>query len=167
MNSKLACALLVAMLLTTAGRASDANPPAASAPAAEGSWPNVKYTEVKAYAWPVGDREPETLISNDFSLQPGGMNKDGAVLSKEQTAKLIAAVTGKHERVIPAKCYEPHNLFVFYDGTKPVAYLELCFTCSGKRAQPEGVAENIDYKALKAIFEELKLPTGKDEPKKE
>ena len=123
-------------------------------------WPGVPFTEVRAYAWPA-DTETEAVILPDKSLMPGVLNKDGALLTREQVKHLRAAVTGKHAAHPVAACYVPHNAFVFYDaGKNPVAFVEVCFTCLGYRAEPKATAENFDLLALAAIFSEHRLPMG-------
>ena len=58
-------------------------------------------------------------------------------------------------------CYTPHNAFVFFDAKKkPVAFVEICFTCLMYRAEPAGAAQNWDLLALARIFSAHRLPMG-------
>ncbi|HEX4630311.1 MAG TPA: hypothetical protein VH188_05045 [Chthoniobacterales bacterium] len=98
---------------------------------------------------------------------PQVINKEGALLTADQVHMLRLAVSRQPPTVnglqkIPVlNCYNPHNAFVFYDAAqRPVAYLELCFSCLGNRAQPSIPSPFPNYLSLAAIFEELKLPMG-------
>jgi len=128
--------------------------------AGEAAWPGVKFSEVRAYAWP-DDKSTEAVILNEMALKDGVLNPDGAVLTPNQVKKLISAVTGKRPGYPVASCHIPHNAFVFYDATKkPVAFVEICFGCSNHRILPEGAARNLDLIAIAAIFDAHKLPMG-------
>ena len=128
--------------------------------AGEADWPHVKFSEVRAYAWP---NEPDTkaVILEGMALKSDVLNPEGAILSAEQARTLIRAITGEHRDYPGAMCYVPHNAFVFYDAANtPVAFVELCFGCSGHRTSPAGAAGSIDLVALAAIFDAHKLPMG-------
>jgi len=125
-------------------------------------WPGIPFATVRAYAWP-GDDEPEAVILEGMHLAPGVLNKEGALLSAKQVGRVRDAVTGKHPSHPSAACYVPHNALVLYNaGGKPVAFVEICFTCLGYRAQPKtpDAAKNFDLLALAALFSELHLPMG-------
>jgi len=128
-------------------------------------WPGVKFAEVRAYAWKTGADGPppeENLIREDMTLVDGVINKDGGVLTAEQVKRLLAAVTGEHEKHPVAECYTPHNAFLFYNAEKkPVAYVEICFDCLSTRKSQQKAPEWVDLPALAKLFEELKLPIGK------
>ncbi len=128
---------------------------------ADEPWPGVKFSEVRAYAWP-DDKETEAVILPGTTLKPGVLNKDGAPLTPAQVSRLRSAVTGKQRSDGGAAgCYIPHNAFVFYDADKkPVAFVEVCFMCLGHRAQPKAPGEPIDFLELASIFDELKIPMG-------
>ncbi|GEP44919.1 hypothetical protein BGE01nite_42100 [Brevifollis gellanilyticus] len=131
-----------------------------SAFAGDAAWPGVKFSEIRAYAWP-DDKSTEAVILDGMALKEGCINPDGAVLTPEQTTALIAAVTGKHPDYPVAACHIPHNAFVFYDaGKKPVAFVEICFGCSNHRITADGSAENLDLVAIAKIFDAHKLPMG-------
>jgi hypothetical protein len=124
-------------------------------------WPGRAFAEVRAFAWP-DDHTTEAVIRLGGRLKPGVLNPEGALLSAEQVKRLQIAVVGQHKGSPSALCYYPHNAFVFYDAAKrPVAFVEVCFTCGGFRAAPRGAAQIIDEAALAALFGELKLPMGK------
>jgi hypothetical protein len=124
-------------------------------------WPAVPFTEVRAYAWPA-DKNSSAVILDDMKLMAGVINKEGALLTENQTKQLIAAVTGKHPEYPVARCHTPHNAFVFYDAAKrPVAYVEICFDCFNHRISPAGSSKHIDLTAQASIFEAHKLPMGK------
>lgn len=128
---------------------------------AEEEWPNVKFTEVRAYAWPDdGKHKQEKLILDDMSLKAGVINEKGAVLSAEQVQTLLAAVRGVHPEFAMAACYIPHNAFIFYNDKKPVAFIEICFDCRGYRFNPYRVPKFYDLNAMAKLFEALKLPIG-------
>jgi hypothetical protein len=128
--------------------------------AGDTAWPAVKFSEVRAYAWP-DDKSTEAVILKGMILKDGAINPGGAVLTPEQTKTLVAAVTGKRPGYPVAMCHIPHNAFVFYDeAKKPVAFVEICFGCSNHRIAPKGAAENIDLVALASIFDAHKLPMG-------
>ena len=96
-----------------------------------------------------------------MTLKPGVINQDGAVLTLGQVRQLRAAITGSHPSYPVAGCFLPHNAFVFYDAAKkPVAYVEVCFSCRGIRAEPKGAKVWVDHIALATIFDAHKLPMG-------
>lgn len=132
--------------------------PAASLFAAD-SWPSVPFTTVRAYSWPEGTNGG---IVPGMKLAPGVINKKGTLLTADQVHRLQVAASHRQRKVDIFQCYNPHNAFVFYNAAKkPVAYLELCFSCLGNRAQPPIPPSSIpNYLSLVAIFEELKLPMG-------
>ena len=132
--------------------------PAASLFAAD-SWPAVSFTTVRAYSWPEGTNGG---IVQGMKLAPKVINKKGTLLNADQVHRLQVAVAHSPRKIDFFECYNPHNAFVFYNAAKkPVAYLELCFSCLGNRAQPPIPPPSIpNYLSLAAIFEELKLPMG-------
>lgn len=128
--------------------------------AGDAAWPAVKFSEVRAYAWP-DDKSTMAVILEGMTLKDGVINPNGAVLTPEQTKTLVGAVTGKRPEYPVAMCHIPHNAFVFYDAAKkPVAFVEICFGCSNHRISPKGAAENLDLVALATIFDAHKLPMG-------
>lgn len=131
---------------------------------ADTTWPGVKYTEVRAYAWDVhrkGSGSLDGVIRDDMTFEAGVLNKDGAKLSPEQVKRLLAAVTGEHDPHPTPGCYNPHNAFVFYNADKkPVAFVEICFDCLIYRISPDDPVPGIDLLSLAVIFTEHKLPVG-------
>jgi hypothetical protein len=138
----------------------------ASRVVASDSWPSVSFATVRAYAWRE-DQGGLSLIRPGMKLAPGVINREGALLNGDQTHRLRVAVSreppsrGGIQKIPVFNCYWPHNAFVFYNAAKrPVAYLELCFSCLGNRAQPPIPSPFPNYLSLATIFEELKLPMG-------
>jgi hypothetical protein len=104
-------------------------------------WPGIKFTEVRAYAWPIKAVKSVDVILPGMKLRPDVINKEGTVLTPQEVKQLLAAVTGKHRNYAVAMCHIPHNAFVFYDAARePVAFVEICFGCSNHRIEPEGAA---------------------------
>jgi hypothetical protein len=129
--------------------------------AAAEPWPGVKFAEVRAYAWPA-DKPAFAVILEGMELAEGVINKDGAVLTAEQTKQVISAVTGDRPAYPVAACHTPHNAFVFYDvDKKPVAFVEICFKCNSRRMSPKGNTRYVDLVALASGFEAHQLPIGK------
>jgi hypothetical protein len=128
---------------------------------ASDSWPPVPFTTVRAYAWPGNLGNPAGILPG-MKLAPRCINKEGTLLTADQVHRLQVAASHRQRKVDIFQCYNPHNAFVFYNAAnKPVAYLELCFSCLGNRAQPPIPPSNVpNYLSLAAIFEELKLPMG-------
>lgn len=123
-------------------------------------WPGVPFSEVRAYAWPA-DTEVEAVILPDKSLLAGVLNENGVLLTSQEVQRLRNAVTGQHADHPIMACYTPHNAFVFFDAKKkPVAFVEICFTCLMYRAEPGGVTQNFDLLALAKIFSAHRLPMG-------
>jgi len=126
----------------------------------EPAWPGVKFSEVRAFAWP-DDKVTEAVILEGMTLKDGSLNPEGAILTPAQTKALITAVTGEHAEYPAAMCHIPHNAFVFYDSSKnPVAFVEICFGCSTHRIMPKGAAMQLELIALATIFNSHRLPIG-------
>ena len=123
-------------------------------------WPAIKFTEVHAYAWP-DDDNGESIILNDMSLRPGVLNPAGALLTADQVKILTRAMTEGTQAELRMGCLVPHNALVYYDENKrPVAFVEICFSCFNDRTFPGGTAEAIDLLAIASIFDAHKLPMG-------
>jgi hypothetical protein len=102
-----------------------------------------------------------------MKLVPGVINKENALLTPDQVRRLrVAAAHGPPavnglQKMTVFNCYTPHNAFVFFSATnKPVAYLEICFSCLGNTAQPPVPSVSPNYLSWATIFEDLKLPMG-------
>jgi hypothetical protein len=132
--------------------------PAAGVLAAD-SWPGVPFTTVRAYSWP---ESANGGIVPGMKPAPKVINKKGTLLTADQVHRLQVAASHRQREVDIYQCYNPHNAFVFYNAAdKPVAYLELCFSCLGNRAQPPIPPSCVpNYFSLATLFEELKLPMG-------
>jgi hypothetical protein len=82
-------------------------------------------------------------------------------LTPLQVQRLIGAVTGEHPDYPTAACFNPHHAFVFYDkSSKPRAWVDICFQCSGIRSRPFGMTENADFPSLGELCDELHLPSS-------
>lgn len=141
-------ALFLSCALALAARAAD--------------WPGVPFTEVRAYAWSLELNEEEVILPG-MKVRPGALKNSGALLSADQTARLLAAQKRKVMDRPKAACYVPHDAFVFYNAEhQPVAFMEICFDCLGDRSGPALQADgDPDFIALAKIFSELKLPFGR------
>jgi hypothetical protein len=129
---------------------------------AENSWPAVPFTTVRAYSWAAEAANDDGAIRPGMKLAPRAINKKGTLLTVDQVHRLQETVSKPNPRADLSVCYNPHNAFVFYNAAgKPVAYLELCFSCIGNRSQPPIPNNSPNYLSLAAIFEELKLPMGR------
>lgn len=87
-----------------------------------------------------------------------------ARLTPEQAKGVIATASADVPRLPPMECYQPHHVFVFYSKTeKPVACLEVCFTCNAAKLRPSADPADVklyryDQNALAKMVAELKLP---------
>jgi len=143
-------ALLVAILLALVGPRSVVTAT---------NWPDKPYVEVRAYAYN-RDGDPDRAIVNNGQLDHSVINKHGVLLAREQTGRLVAAITGdRPEPHFSTACFNPRHAFVFYDAAKkPVATVELCFECHNAEARPfhKGQVYNVD--ALEKLARDLNLP---------
>jgi hypothetical protein len=129
----------------------------ASASAAK--WPGVAYSEVRGYAYNAYDRGRIRDLVENGKLGPTVVNKTGVRLTARQIDRLIIEVSNSRSGPVDLKtCWSPHHGFVFYDAKgKAVAWVEICFRCGNILASPP--AQGIhDFKALRRLCEELKLP---------
>ena len=125
---------------------------------AAADWPGVPFAEVRAYTY--NKKDDDRNIVTKGTLSPTVLNKQGVVLTAEQTRALVAAVTGK--RPAPqwaAACFNPHHAFVFYDAAqKPVGWVEVCFECGNAAAEPAQRGQVYDVAALEKLATDLRLP---------
>jgi hypothetical protein len=125
---------------------------------AASSSPHASYIQVRAYAYNREGDIDRPILKNgqlDFSV----VDKRSVVLTAQQSARLIAAVTGKRPVRPEAMCFNPRHAFVFYDAAmKPVAWVELCFQCHNAEAEPQQKEQVYDVAALEKLARELKLP---------
>lgn len=127
------------------------------------SWPEVAYDEVRAFAWNPAKTKGK-LIGPEMSLAPGVIDPKGVQLNDAQVKALLVAEARRRPWLGPfigSACYEPHNAFIFYAEGKPVAWMEICFTCTGWQMFPPDSEAEPYLPALAEIFEELKLPRGR------
>ena len=84
-------------------------------------------------------------------------------LTKAQRAKLTKALTQARELVPPAKCFDPHHGFVFYDKEDNIiGHLSICLKCATSEASAQlKVGRLFDWKGLEAILREVKMPVLK------
>jgi hypothetical protein len=122
---------------------------------ANGQWPGMRYSDVRAYAY--DGREGLAPLVTNGKLGPTVLKKSEVRLSTQQIERLLKAHRNGNWREISA-CWSPHHGFVFYSTRgKAVAWVEVCFTCSGTRESPDS-GPGFDIKALRRLCEELKLP---------
>ena len=122
------------------------------------NWPPVPFAEVRAYLYNLSGKHAAPILDHG-KINPTAWNPEGARLEPAQIAALQRAVTEYHPSVVmTASCYRPRHAFVFYDDQhKPVACLEVCFSCSNYRLWPEHPGP-VDIDALPPILSELKIP---------
>jgi len=110
------------------------------------AWTPPKYAKVVGYRFRVPGEDSKEPIPSGFSLLKNG-TLDAAQLKRlalksvelhpEHIRSLITDVNAK-EPTLPAACYDPHHIFVFYaDSGAAVAAIEVCFSCNGIRALPD------------------------------
>ena len=133
-------------------------------------WPGKPYDLVKGYQFtnPLGPlKEQSPILNETIDLQAlAKLECKEAQLNPDQTRRLLKAAFGKRFEGMPAPCYFPHHIFVFYSDKKPVGAIEMCFMCAGKRCwpdQPKGSKTN--YPQLEKLAK--KLGIGTEAPKGE
>lgn len=148
-TSRKICSALLAFLLISANLA-------------VAGWPDVEYTEVRAYYYHAESNGSDPILK-DGKLHPTVANRDGALLTANQAKRLLAALDGK-EAYVDVKCYRPHHGFICYDRDQhPVAVVEICLDCMASRINPQSKGR-VDYLAIADLLEELKLPLGPAAP---
>ncbi len=134
--------------------------PASPAPGTQVSWPNVAFTEVRAYCYDYTAEKASSFFING-RMHAGVKDPAGVKLSPAQTQRLLSVLTISQDKQKRAVCYKPHHAFVFYNASnKPVAVFEMCFGCNKFVSTPRGTPEYIDYNALVLLTKELGLPFG-------
>lgn len=152
--------LLGALSLSSCASYTKVFAPASPAPGTKVDWPNVTYTEVRAYCYDYTAEKASSFFING-RMHAGVKDAAGVKLSPVQTQRLLAALTISQDKQKRAVCYKPHHAFVFYNAAgKPAAVFEMCFGCNKFIATPGGVPEYIDYNALVKLTQELGLPFG-------
>lgn len=95
-----------------------------------------------------GDDRPDLPVPSGFSLlnEAGEVDfalleklkQSEAVLSPGQAQTLNDAVHGDNPEWIGAACYDPHHIFISYDGSARVTgVVEVCFSCTKVRTYPD------------------------------
>ena len=155
-------AAFCALALSSCAFYGSAYKPASPEPGTHISWPNAKFTEVRAYCYDyTADKESSFFING--RMHAGVMDAKGVKLTSSQTKRLLAAVTVSQARQGRSVCYKPHHAFVFYDAKgNVVAVFEMCFGCNKFVATPGGLPVYVDSQSLLGLTMELKLPYGKD-----
>jgi hypothetical protein len=92
-----------------------------------------------------------------------GLVTDQKILTKDQGAKALEAITAGREKLPAMRCYEPHHALVFYTRQgKPVGCVEICFTCNRWRISPGGddvlPSGLLDLPGFAKLFVEAGLP---------
>ncbi len=90
------------------------------------------YDDLRAQKKGMDEIETPVKITNGVLFVPHIVNR--STLTPEQVQNLFETLFfNKGGNSDMAKCYSPNEVFVFYEGSKPFAFLELCFGCSGWR----------------------------------
>ena len=140
--------------ITLTGCSTTAPPPATA-----GAWPGRSFKTVRAFVYDCEAGHGMSFFRKDGTMHKGVLNAPGTLLSPGQVEQLIAAVNRPTPIDRRKPCYVPHHAFVFYnESDKPVANLEVCFTCRRSIATPEGIPDHFDYVALWNLLHELKVP---------
>jgi hypothetical protein len=153
---KSACAAATSVLFTNC-----ASP--TSAPVNSKAWPPVAYKTVRAFAYDCDAEHGVSFWKHNGRMHKGVLNAPGAVLSPSQVQRLVSDVVVGRPMDERKPCYVPHHAFVFYDAAdKPVATLEICFTCRRFEPTPSGLPEQIGYDIPWTILKELNVPAERD-----
>jgi len=129
------------------------------------SWPSVAYKSVRAFVYDCeAEHQNMTFLNKGGRIHDGVINAPGALLSPAQVARVISIASTPATRDKYKPCYVPHHAIVFFDDAeRPVACLEICFTCRRHIASPSGTPDIIDYPALWALMHELGVPAERGE----
>lgn len=97
------------------------------------------------------------LLKEGGSLHPGVINPKGVTLSAGQIWRLRGMLT--NTRVTSKRCHNPHHGLVFYDPDgKALGCVNFCFGCNTATGFYLGEGVYWDWKSLRSLFKELKLP---------
>ena len=107
----------------------------------------VKRVEAIRFKAPGESDKPDAQPADPYTFLGAGGKTDftklreltvkKADLTEAQIGTLIQGVYGKNEKMPPAACYDPHHLFLFYDGEgKIINVVELCFSCTNVNSSP-------------------------------
>ena len=122
---------------------------------APATWPGVPFDAVHAFVYACEADRDKSFLRPDGSLHPGILNGSGVLLSRGQTNRLLAAGRRQVKPKGHTACYVPHHAFLFSSAGKPVACMEICFTCHRHQSIPGGLPQDMDYDALWTILHEL------------
>jgi hypothetical protein len=130
-------------------------------------WPRIKYDRVVGYQY----ANPWKL---DGLIFEGGLLVDRLPhlktlekeLSKEQAHQLLQFTFTRGNQAPSALCYIPHHVFIFYEGKKAVAAIDVCFMCDKIRCWPaEDIWKTTNFAELKRLCVDLGI--GTDAPSNE
>jgi len=125
-------------------------------------WPAMEFSYVKLYLYNLDNKGVPQIIEKG-QLHESAFNPAGFRLSEDQKGRIQGAINQTRMEHDHASCYIPHHGFVYYNNDdKPVAWLSVCFMCSGYVFSPDIKVEFIDLDELKNIIQEAKLPIFKD-----
>ena len=125
-------------------------------------WPGVDYAFVRAYLHG-GEAHVLREIVRDGNLSSSVEQVQR--LSNPQVTALLATIQAPPGiRTFVGACFDPHHAVVFFDKfSRPVAWMNVCFTCGNYKTSPSMPSGKIlNLEAVEAIFRELKIPVGKD-----
>ena len=120
-------------------------------------WPGVPYKQVRGYVYNP-DGQHGTPLLDQGRLHPSVIGTNGVRLMPEQIERLLGAVARPHAKHPVMRCYLPRHGFVFYNASnQPVAWVEICFECSGYRTSPP-LSHPFDLAALRTLAKDVGLP---------
>ena len=124
-------------------------------------WPDVKYSEVRAYYYNATSQHDCRILDGKGRLDASVVDKNGVVLNADQVARLLAAINGQ-QRIHPiTACYVPHHAFIFYNSWgRRVAVFEFCLECLKASPDPNNTGPYYNYPALAELIADLHLPLG-------
>jgi hypothetical protein len=153
---KAACAALPAVVFSSCS----STPP--SSPGTP--WPPVAFKTVRAFVYDCEAEHGVSFFQSHGRMHKGVLNAPGALLSPSQVHRLLSDANAGKPLDKRKPCYVPHHAFVFYDAAeKPVATLEICFTCRRFIATPPGLPVQIGYETPWAILKELNVPADRNQ----
>lgn len=119
-------------------------------------WPPEGTTQIRAYTF---SGRPKNLIFENDKFDPSVQPKEGFLLSKKQVREVTHILLNSSHDYGQYACFEPRNALVCYDSNgKPLASLNICFTCVKSKASPAKFSKSFDYALMAQFFASLKLP---------
>ncbi|MFT5855508.1 MAG: hypothetical protein ACI8XO_002759 [Verrucomicrobiales bacterium] len=106
------------------------------------------------------DERGKDSVFPDGSLDQGIIHATTVRLQKKQVEELIRILTTEPSSIDPpARCYDPHHAFVFYnDDWNVVASIDLCLMCNGSQERSLKVANDLDFTHLQKFVAGAGLP---------